>query len=321
VPKNKKSNSKGGMARVYKGLNKARYTQKGGSGNRVMMKESQTVPLQFLTDPSGFVEYDEHQFKVGGQFSYVPCIGDDCPLCDDEDRDISKSRYTMLANVYNLKEKKVQILKGGKDLAGKIMLRFERAEKKKPGTFLKRVFDITPMPGAFRTYDVAVAEEDPVKIANLTAFDLEEEVEKSIKEYYGDNLPDGSSKSSLDSDDDDDDDDEDEDEKSVHTEAELKKLKIKDLRAIADELDIDHEDVAKADLIAAILEEQDEGEDDDDDDEDEDDDESDDDDDDSDDDEDEDDDDEDEDDEDEKPSKPAKKAAKTAKAAKKGGKK
>jgi hypothetical protein len=306
---------KGLSVKTYSGLNKKRYTQKGGGGNRVMFKEGETVPLQFLQEPDTFREYDMHSFQEGPkQFVSVPCAGDDCPLCDDDDDDISKTSYQFVCNVYNLKERKVQVCRGGKDLAGKIMLRYER----KPDRFLKRVFDVTAMPGNFRTYDVAVAEEAPVKTSNLKLIDLDEWLVKQAQEYYGDDRKIEVESADNGRDDDDDDDDEEDDEPE-HTAESLKSKKIGELREIADELEVEHEGLGKSELRDAILEalEDDEDEDDEDD-EDDDDDIDDDDDDDDEDDEDEDDeededDDEDEDDEDDEPPAKPKKSAKSAK--------
>lgn len=287
---------KGLSVKTYSGLNKKHYTQKGGGGVRVMFKEGETVPLQFLQEPDSFREYDMHSFREGPkQFVSVPCAGDDCPLCEDDDDDISKTSYQFVCNVYNLKERKVQVCRGGKDIAGKIMLRYER----KPDRFLKRVFDVTAMPGNFRTYDVSLAEEAPVKTANLKLIDLDEWLVKEATEYYGDDrdivvAPQDEENTGRDDDEDDEDDDDDEDDE--HTAESLKAKKLGELRKIADEIEVEHDGLKKAELIAAILEELEDDEDDDDEDEDEDEDDTDDDD--SDEDEDDDDDEDDEDDDD-----------------------
>ena len=78
----KKGSKKGLSVKTYSGLNKKRYEQKGGGGNRVILKPGETVALQFLHEPDSFVEFDMHRFKEGGNWSYVPCLGDDCPLCE-----------------------------------------------------------------------------------------------------------------------------------------------------------------------------------------------------------------------------------------------
>ncbi len=326
--KRKASASKGLSVKTFQGLNKTRMEKKSNAnaGIRVAIKQGETVPVQFLTKPDEFTEFNQHSWKDGDRWYFVPCAGEECPLCQDEDRGRAKQSYRFAALVYNLRDKKVQILEGPKDLAGRIFYRYER----KPSMFLKRTYDVTKFPTTPVTYDFAIGEDDLVAMSTIKAkgklIDIDAYLEGELKSFYGDDLPEGSAAVTEPDEDADDDEDEDDDEQ-VYTFSELKKMKVAKLRSIAEDMEIeDAEDMDKSDLIEAIVAESEDDEDDDDDEEDEDDDTDDDEsdeDDDEDDDEDEDDEDEedeDDEDEDEPPAKkksPAKKAAKKAPAAKK----
>lgn len=208
--KKSKKASKGFMARTSSGLDKKNYRQKGGNSNRVIFKEGGTLSLQFLELPKKFKEFDLHQFREGKGWASVPCAGEDneCPLCEDDDDDISKTRYQFVANVYNFKEKKVQVLRGGKDMAGKVMLKYGKLKKKgSPKKFIRTVYDITQMPGNFTTYDIDSSDETAKNPEKLELIDLDAWLAQEMKNYYGDDMP----GSSLDDDDDDDEDDDDDD--------------------------------------------------------------------------------------------------------------
>lgn len=331
--KRKASASKGFSVKTFQGLNKTRMEKKSNAnaGIRVAIKQGETVPVQFLTKPDEFTEFNQHSWKDGDRWYFVPCAGEGCPICQDEDRQRAKQSYRFAAVVYNLRDKKVQVLEGPKDLAGRIFYRYER----KPSMFLKRTYDVTKFPTTPVTYDFAIGEDDLVALSTIKAkgklVDIDAYLEGELKSFYGDDLPEGSAAVTEPDEPDDDEDDEDEDEEEVvYTLAQLKKFKLSKLRSIAEDMEIeDADEMDKSDLIEAIVAESEEDEDDDEDDEDDDtdDDDSDEDDDDDedeeDDDEDEEDDDEDEDedeDDDEPPAKkkpaakkaPAKKAAKPA---------
>jgi hypothetical protein len=274
------SAKKGLSVKTFKGLNKKRMEQKSNKnfGKRLMLKDGDTVPVQFLMKPEDFLEFEQHQWQEGRQWNFVPCLGDGCPLCESESDNERKTTYRFIACVYNLKDKKVQIVEGPKDLAGRIFYRYER----KPANFLKATFELTRFPTSPTTYACDKGDDDPVKTSGMKIIDLDEYVLEEAKRYFGDDMP---AASALDADDDDDfedDDDLDDDEDSED-----------------DDLDDDEDDDDEDD------DEDDDSDDDDEDDEDDDDDLDDD-----------DDDDEDDDDEDDEPVAP-KKATKKAAPAKK----
>jgi hypothetical protein len=317
-----KARSKKGLSvKTFSGLNTKRMASKGGGANqgvRVVLKDGDTVPVQFVGQPNTFTEFEIHQFQEDGRWHNVPCLGDGCPLCDDESDSKSKTKYRFACPVYNLKEKKGQILEGPKDMAQKIMFRYGTTPRQQ-GRFLKRPWEMVRFPTNPVSYACDKGEEDElVNLKGIKFPDVMEYLDKEVKAYYGDEMP---SASSLDDDDDDVAEDDDADE---YTEAELKRKTAAQLRSIAKDEGVAQRDIKAAGndkkaLIALILddeEDKDEDDEEDDEDEDEDDDEDDDEDEDEEDDEDEDDDEDDEDDdEDDEPAPPRKSARKAVKKA------
>lgn len=249
----KTKKKKGGLSPViYKGLNEGRM-KKGSNSPRVILKQGDTATMQFLTGIKEFREYDSHQFQERNRWNYVPCAGDGCPLCEDEDPDVSKVTYRFCCNVWVPKEKKVLVLEGPKDLSGRIALRFKSNKKK----FTKRMFDVSKLKTTPVSYDVErsdgrVIDPDSVELIDLEAFIISE-----MERYFGDSTPKISKKgrSSLD---DDDDDDADEDE---YDEDELEDMEISEVRSIAKGLGIklkdkDGEKRKKSALIKLILKKQ-----------------------------------------------------------------
>lgn len=186
---------------VSRGMNKKDLAQGAGFGDTAYIKKGDTIPVQFFQDPDSFLVYREHQWEEDRKWFFVPCIGDGCVLCDDESNDKAKTSYQWAAQVYNLKEKKVQVLKGGKDLGNRIMFRYER----KPTMFVKRVLEITKFATSPITHQVDVGEDKPLDLSKKKPIDLEEWRQKQLKAYYGDEIP------TADDLDDDDDDFEDDD--------------------------------------------------------------------------------------------------------------
>ncbi len=197
----------GGLTtKAFGGLNKNNYTKKATTfGQAIRFKEGERETVQFAGDPDDpdcFKEFFQHSWKDGQRWYFVPCTGDDCPLCEEEDQDKAKQTYRFIAKVYDFKEKKVRIMEGPKDLAGRIVYQWERSKSK----FLTKVWDVMPLATQPRTYQVdyndearakRVIEDDPKNVVNLDKY-----LEDSLKSFYGeDGLVKG--KSSLDDDDDD----------------------------------------------------------------------------------------------------------------------
>lgn len=263
MPKTKEKSGKakgrqgGGLTvKSFGGLNKGRFNKKGSSVNRIKFNDNKVHPVQFVGNPNdegAFLEIDQHQFQDDG-WKYVPCLGDGCPLCEDEDGEVSKVHYRFFTNVYDFKEKKFCVMEGPKTLAAGIGRKFERAEKKKKGSFLKKTYEITQIKGTPVTYEIEMGDERPVTVDPKKLVDLNEYVEQQARYYYGDDMPTGKKskkgkgkeKTALD------DDDADSDEFSKK---ELKKMSEKDLLKAAKVVGVkkakDIED--RDDLIKQIL--------------------------------------------------------------------
>lgn len=195
MPKTKKVATKGLTPKMFTGLNKKRFEKTGGGnfGKRLRIDKNKTIPIQFLESPTDFCEYEIHVFQDDGRWEFIPCAGDSCPLCSDEDELRSRTSYRFCCNIYNLKDRKVQIMEGPKDLASRIFYRYER----KPDTFLKRTYEVTKFAGTPITYDFQVGEDAPVKTGSLTKHDLNEFLIEEMKRYFGPELVQDASLSSL----------------------------------------------------------------------------------------------------------------------------
>jgi hypothetical protein len=212
------------------GIKKKNY-EAGHNSNRVVVKEGETVAVQFAglpTDKDHFREFQQHRWQEGkNKYHQVPCLGEDlCPLCDEDDEDIAKTTYAFIADVWNFKTKKMQVLRGGKNMVGKIALRFEKLKKaNKKSRFLKRVYEITAIPAQFTDYDVVASESiKPRTLEESDYIDLDEWLMEEVKAYYGDDMP---TPTSLDDDDDEEEDDDDDDDDEDDEEEERPKKKKK----------------------------------------------------------------------------------------------
>lgn len=259
---------------TYKGLNKKRIEAGGGgAGQRLKFEAGETVAVQFLTDPDDFSEYYIHSFREDGQWRYVPCAGKkECALCQDEDSDKAARKYHFACNVYNLKEKKVQVLEGGKEIATSIFFRYSR----KPKSFTKRVYEITRFDGTRTTYDVTPGEDEAVKTDKLKLVDLENYLNEQLKRYWGEDMPtesamdDDDDEEDDESDDDEDEDEEDDDDDNTLTADDVESMDIKQLISVAKDRGIKYKGAPKKaqlrKLILAQLDDEDEEDDDDEDD-------------------------------------------------------
>lgn len=266
MAKKEKSRSVGSLTpKIYTGLNDKRM-KKGTGGIGLFIKQGETETVQFPEPITKFREYDIHQFQERGGWKYVPCVGDDCPLCEDEETEVSKVHYRFCCNVYDLKTKKVLVLEGPKDLSGRIAMRAKSANKgkvKKFGKFNKKTFDVSKLNTTPVTYDVETSDRkalSPEALEDLKLHDLDEFIKAAVERYYGDKIPakSKSGRSALD-DDDDDDDDYDEDD---FDEDELEDMEKSEVRKIAKRMKISLTDKkgekrSKDKLIRLIIKKQD----------------------------------------------------------------
>lgn len=228
--------TKGLTPQLFSGLSKKRMKKSTGTGVAAIIKTGSTIPVQFLQKVEDFVEYDNHNWREGKDWIYVPCAGDKCPLCDDESDEISKKTYRFATNVYNLEARKVQVLEGPKTLARLIYHRYDR----NPAQFQKRVYEVTKLATQPISYIVDRAEEErTVATKGLKLHDLEEYVLKNMQRYYGDEMPAADADDDLDEDEDEDEDDEDENGDEENDEEEdLSSMSLAELREKAEEMDL-----------------------------------------------------------------------------------
>jgi hypothetical protein len=256
VIKGKGAAKKGLSAATFAGLNQNRMSSSAGGSNRIKWEEGKSVPIQFLTDPTEFREFYQHVFQDEGKWNYVPCAGDGCPLCVDEDERKRKKSYQFYAVAYDLKERKVSIAKGPKTLATQIFYRYQR----KPSMFLKRVYDVTRFPTTPVSYGFDIAEEPPVDTTKVKHdIDLDEAINSELKRYYGDDLASAIKASSLDDDDpefeDEDEDDEEEESEDEPDEEELEEMEWADLKKYARSVGVKKDTRKRSELISAIMSE------------------------------------------------------------------
>lgn len=200
-----KTKAKGGLSvKTFSGgLNKKRMEQKGGGGNfgnKMILKKGEMQVGQFVGDPDSeahFKEFDQHSFQEDGKWCYVPCAGDDCPLCLDESEAKSKVSYRFVCLVYSFKEKKLMVLEGPKTLAQLIYYKYQQ----KPEAFLKRTYELIKFPTEPVTYGVDKGDDDGLKpkaLAALEAPDLDKYIQGELDRYYGDEAKALPKKSALD---------------------------------------------------------------------------------------------------------------------------
>lgn len=240
---------KGLTPKSFGGLSKTRSATSGGSAfPRVKFTDKDpSVTVQFfgdITDETCFKEFEQHQWR-DKHWNYVACLGKKCPLCEDEDEDVAKSRYRFVALVYNLGDKQVQVLEGPSTMAQRIILKYERKQK----SFSRRAWDITRLDTTPVSYDVDQSDDDPVDLKGKKKLDLQAYIDESAKRYFGKDVPRGGSKSALDDDDDYEDDE-------TYTKAELMEMRGRELKEVAEEFKIKVAGKTKQEVIKAILRKQ-----------------------------------------------------------------
>ena len=251
-PKEEPKNE-GLSVKTYSGLSEKRMAAKsGGNNSKIFMMADKPVTVQFLTAPDKFLEYDLHCFKESGGWKFVPCAGEECPLDQDEDREVSKTTYTFAALAWDCTRKQVGIIEGRNGLAMRIMKKY----KMSPEKFLKRTWEITKLDILPKgQFDVEMSEEPYTTVPKDKWIDLEDWVQKEMQRYYGDDMPGASTDTKRRTSLDDDDDEPAEDDES-YSRTELKAMTPRALKKVAIDLDIDVADMSTRSMITAILEEQ-----------------------------------------------------------------
>lgn len=176
-------------AKTYSGLNKDRMASNAFFQDRVNFKKGDSFEGQFLTGIDGFMEYDIHAFQEKGKWRFIPCAGEDCPLCEDDDPQVSKTSYRACCNVWHSKEKKVMILEGPKDLFSRIATRYKRFAKdaKSRKKWTRTVFEISKFATSPISHDVEASDRKAVDPEGLKLHDLQAYVDGEMTRYYGSN--------------------------------------------------------------------------------------------------------------------------------------
>lgn len=250
--------------RTFGGLNEDNYTAGSGFGDRLKFeKQGKSYPVQFVAgidDDTQFIEFWQHQFRDGKGWNYVPCLEEDCPLCQDEDEEVRKRRYRFVTNIWSIKDKKMMILEGPKDLSSRIARRWESvktAKKSKKGKdkgdvrpFTERVYGLIQNNTSPVTYDVETRDEEPVKINMKDCYDLQKYIDSAAQRFYQ-GKPTASKKSNkkkgksaLDA---------EETQEDSYSESDLKSMSDKKLAKAAKSFGIDPTDVPAPKLIKKIL--------------------------------------------------------------------
>ena len=241
---------------MFSGLNEGRM--KSGVGrfaDRTSFVQGDTIQVQVLDLITEFVEYDQHQFRDGGKWKYVPCGGDGCPLCADDDDEVAKQHYRFSCNVYNHDTKRTEVFEGPKTMSALIAKRYKTIAKKAKGNeeklrklWTNTVFEFSKMKTQPVTFDVDYGDADPVKPAKWEGktHDLRKNIVEQFKFYFGDNVDiseldakeDAEAKSSMDD--------------SI-SKADLKDMDDAALKKVGKDFGIKAKGMTKKDFIKAIL--------------------------------------------------------------------
>lgn len=220
------------------------------SGNVTFIKSipaDVAYSVRFLTDPEEWVSYAE-AWDADRQRSY--------PLPESDDPEsVDRVSHRYLANVVEIESDRVVPLRIPSSLANRLMTRYERY-----GTLTDRDYDLFRSGKGLNTeYDVETGDKANRRIAKYELLDLETVLEDAYNAAFDVEVPEspnplrGRSEAAAA-------DDEDVDSESeFYTEAELVKMSMGELRAVARDYGIEfNESTTKDDFIEMILEESEE---------------------------------------------------------------
>ena len=170
---------------IHGGLNEDRMKSGGGKfAERVEVKTGGMKRVQFLTDPSdpnGFVEIDQHQFKANNRWNYIACGGKGCPMCKDDDPEVAKINYRFFAVVWDFSKKKVAILEGPKTLSQKIFKRWKSNKRK----FTSTVYEVSKEAGPPVQWDINMVGKKPTSTKDLVLIDIRANIIEQFKWALG----------------------------------------------------------------------------------------------------------------------------------------
>ena len=246
--------------KMFSGLNDKRMQSGAGRfADRTKFVQGDTIEVQFLDLIGEFVEYDQHQFRDGGKWKYVPCGGDNCPLCADDDPEVSKTHYRFSCNVWNHDTKRVEVFEGPKTLGTLIAKRYKKIakkagsdEKKLRKLWTNSVWEMSKMKTQPVSFDMDEGDSSAVAPAKWEGkkHDLQKNIIEQFRFYFGDDVDiraldakeDESAKSSM-------------DDEGV-TKKELKAMDDDALKKVGKSFGIKIKGKTKKEFIDAILEAQ-----------------------------------------------------------------
>jgi hypothetical protein len=189
----------------FGGLSKGRMASGAGFSKRLRFDKNKVSTIMFWgepDDPEAFSEYYVHSFKEDGNWKFVPCAGDHCPLDTDEEADKRKKRYRFAAQVFDMDTREPMIMEGPKDLAQRIYSKYEKlVEKDKARLFTRKVWEVGQLPTTPISYEVDVSDDKRVDLSEQEPPSIQEYIDGEINRYHGDIRP---KRSSLQADDDED---------------------------------------------------------------------------------------------------------------------
>lgn len=173
------SRFKGGRVGSVKKLQKSLDS---GGGDRAYIQyigQDEEKLVRFLTEPDEWFRYYEHYDPV---LKFFPCTGDDCVGCDSEVEKTARASQRYLANVLVVDDNRVVPMKMAKDLANRVLNKFERY-----GTLLERDFILSRTgTGRDTAYDVDAEAPSEVDVESYDLLDLGQVLEDLLDYALGD---------------------------------------------------------------------------------------------------------------------------------------
>lgn len=189
----------------FGGLSRSRMASGQTFSKRLRFDKKKSSLVQFWAEPDdgeAFKEYSVHSFKEDGNWKFVPCSGDNCPLDTDEDDEKRKKKYRFAAQIFDHADGEPKIMEGPKDLAQRIFSKYEKlVEKGRGDRFSRMVWEVSQLPTVPVSYEVDTTEESAKKLSKFEPASIQEYIDGEIQRYHGDAKPKKSSLVARDEDD------------------------------------------------------------------------------------------------------------------------
>lgn len=153
---------------------------RGGRSAQIFIKPDSSIKFRFLTEPTGWMEYQEHYDEDKKKF--VPAIDND-PLDNHQSDRTRRTSRRWLANILNLEDGRVHVVKLNPDQLQRLLTRYQRY-----GTVMDRAYEII-REGGGRDSKYSMDQDDPVQmdVSNHLSkcHDLEDYLLGEVDEYHG----------------------------------------------------------------------------------------------------------------------------------------